>query len=313
MKVLVTGGSGFVGSAVAKALASRGHAVVLPVRNPARVHAALTGCETVATFPLEEMSTEDWQPLLVGVDAVVHCAAIAHIGPSVSETMYAAINRDAAHTLAVAAKKVGVERFVFLSSIRAQVGPMSADVQNEQSPEKPTEAYGQSKLEAEKLIRQVFASAVILRPALVVGPAAKGNLATMLRVANTPFPLPFGAFTQPQAMVSLDGVVAAILLALESDALKGQTFVLADEPHPDLSSMLMWMREGLGRSATVISVPETLLALPCKLLGKGDAFRRMTGGLKVDASKLRAAGWQSPSTPQETFVALGRAAKAKQN
>ncbi len=309
MNILVTGGSGFVGRAVTRSLVEAGHTVVLPLRNALhanKVHPAIT---IAAIAPLESMAVDDWLPLLKGVDAVIHCAAIAHIGQAVPGSQYSAVNRDASHRMAEASRQAGVQRFVFISSIRAQVASTSPDIQSEDTPPMPTEAYGQSKLEAEGLIRQAFADAVILRPAVVIGPEARGNLDLLLRLARTGLPLPLDGFDKPQAMVSLEGLALAVSMAVSQAQFSGQTRVVADEPHPTLADMMGWIREGMGQPRRLFKVPQQVFALPLKLTGKADAFNRMTGGLRVDASRLRASGWQSPVTPRQAFVALGGAAR----
>ena len=286
MRIVVTGGSGFVGRALAKRLAAAGHEVVLPLRKDAAIPGGLP------IKPIEEMVVADWRPLLARAEAVVHAAAIAHIGPSVSYGAYAAVNRDAAARLAEAAAAERVARFVFLSSIRAQCGATSERVQNERSKPEPSEAYGRSKLQAESLILKAVPQAVILRPALVVGPAPKGNLAALLRLARSPLPLPFGGLDAPQAMVTLDALIDAVLLALIEPAMRGETYCVAQEPHPTLAGVITEMRRGLGRGPGLLTIPPPLLAFPLKLLGRGDMAERLTGGLRVDSGKLRAAGWK---------------------
>jgi UDP-glucose 4-epimerase len=306
MKVLVTGASGFVGRQVAEYLAAHGHAVMLPLRRLAAMDEGTSGPTTrVLTPPLEQMRPEDWSPILSGVDAVVHAAAIAHIGPSIAEERYRVVNAHAAGVLAEAASAAGVQRLVFLSSIRAQVGPSSHEVQTEATPPAPTEAYGRSKLEGERLVRASFPAAVILRPSLVVGPRAAGNLPTLERLARLPLPLPFGAFRASQAMVALDNLVEAIRLGVESDALSGEVFVVADEPHPSIADVISWLRAGPGRRPWLVRVPPALLRAPLALIGKASVFDRLSTGLRIDASKLRAAGWSPRRSLEDVFRRMG--------
>jgi nucleoside-diphosphate-sugar epimerase len=301
MKVLVTGGSGFVGKRLAKRLAGEGHEIVLPLRQPEAVPGV------VSIKPIEEMSAADWQPLLHGVDAVVHCAAIAHIGPSVPYTAYAAVNRDATARLAEAAAKVGIKRFVFLSSIRAQCGTTSTAPQSERTKPEPTEAYGRSKLQAEALVLKSLPGAIILRPALVVGANPKGNLRALLKLAKLPLPLPFRRLQSPQAMVSLDALIDAILLALRESAMQGEVYCIAQDPHPTLASVLAEMRRGMGRGPGLLPCPPVLLSFPLKLIGRGEMAERLVGGLKVDAGKLRAAGWKPTVGLAAVLRSLGEA------
>lgn len=288
MRVVLTGGSGFLGGALATRLHDAGHTLVLPARREIR--------HGVAIPSIADMTAAEWTPIVAGADAVVHAAAIAHIGSSVPPGDYGAVNRDASARLAQAAAGAGVQRFVFISSIRAQVGAASAERQDEASAESPTEPYGRSKLEAERLIRGVFPDAVVLRPALIVGPHPKGNLAALLRLAALPLPLPFGGLVAPQAMASLGGVADAALMALGRADMAGQTYCLAEEPHLSLADMLAAMRRGLGRPARLFSVPAGLAAAPLRLLGRSAMADRLTVGLRVDSTRLRALGWR-PDVP----------------
>lgn len=291
MRILVTGSTGFLGRPLSDHLRKAGHQPVLPTR--------------ASTGPLEGMTEADWRPILEGVDAVVHAAAIAHIGQDVPAARYDAVNRDASGVLARASAAAGVRRFVFMSSIRAQVGPGSTTVQTEATPPAPTEPYGRSKLAAERLISEAFPAATHLRPPLIVGGEPKANLALMARLAASPLPLPFGGFCAPQAVVGLDNLIDAITLALSTDALSGNTYVLADEPHPSLADMLAWMRAGKGRNAGLFALPQALLRWPAALLGKAAALDRLTAGLRIDSTKIRSAGWNPRVPIADVFRSLG--------
>jgi nucleoside-diphosphate-sugar epimerase len=301
MRIVVTGGSGFLGKALARRLIAQGHDVVLPLRSRI-VHSGdpIAGANALDVLPLETMTAGLWQPVIKGADAIIHAAAIAHIGPSVPESAYAAINRDASARLAEAAAEEGVKAFVFVSSIRAQCGAASAVVQTELTPPAPTEAYGRSKLEAERLIRQWLPQTTILRPAVIVGPEPKGNLGTLLKLAALPVPLPFGALHAPQAMVSLEGVIDAVLLALGNHAMAGETFCLAEEPHLSLTEVLTALRQGLRRPRWLLPAPAALMTWPLKALGKAAKAEKLDGGLRVNSSKLAALGW----LPKEPMSAV---------
>jgi nucleoside-diphosphate-sugar epimerase len=120
-RVLVTGASGFIGSAVVAALARHGYAVRAAVRRPQLSFP--DGVEVVQHPDLAQAF--DWQPLLQGVDQVVHLAGIAHTSRGVDRTSYDRVNRQATLELATAAAQAGVKHFVFVSSIRAQCGPVA--------------------------------------------------------------------------------------------------------------------------------------------------------------------------------------------
>jgi UDP-glucose 4-epimerase len=133
---------------------------------------------------------------LADVDAVIHSAGLAH-AMSASCT-------EATIALARAAQRVGAKRFVFLSSIRAQSGPSAEHVLTEDLAPKPTDAYGRSKLAAEQGLAELALDWVALRLVLVYGAGVKGNMAELVRLARTPYPLPLGALRSRRSLLSLD-------------------------------------------------------------------------------------------------------------
>jgi nucleoside-diphosphate-sugar epimerase len=150
-------------------------------------------------------------------------------------------------------------------------------------------------------------AATILRPAVIVGPEPKGNLAALLKLAALPLPLPLGALHTPQAMVSLDGVIDAALLALVHSAMSGETYCLAQTPHLSLTEILTALRQGLNRPRWLLPVPALLLSLPLRAIGKTDMAEKLGGGLSVDPSKLMALGWQPGESLTTVLQQMGAA------
>ena len=66
----------------------------------------------------------------------------------------------------------------------------------------------------------------ILRPALVYGPGAKGNLASLLRLTALPLPLPFGAFVNKRSLLAVDSLIGAVRFALEDARAANETFLV---------------------------------------------------------------------------------------
>jgi UDP-glucose 4-epimerase len=128
----------------------------------------------------------DWDALLQGVDAVVHLANIAH--QQASETDFEIVNHQATAALCAAAKRAGVRHLVYVSSIYAQVGHVSERVITEADQPAPANAYGRSKLGAERAVVQSGVPFTILRPVLVLGENAKGNAGTLEKLARLPVP-----------------------------------------------------------------------------------------------------------------------------
>jgi UDP-glucose 4-epimerase len=289
MRVLVTGATGFVGRALLPAFIPFGHQARVAVRGtpPAAFP------PNVEVYQIGDLAGEiNWAPIIEGCQAVVHLAGIAHTGPGVSEEAYDRVNHRATVALARAAKAAGVKRFIFMSSIRAQSGPVADHVLTEGDAPCPTDAYGRSKLAAENALREMDLQYTILRPVLVYGPNAKGNFAELVRYAALPGPLPFAGLTKQRSLVSLSGLVQAVIFALASANAINQTFIVADPAPISIAAMTAALRQGLGREPGLFSLPRPLLRALLTLAGKGDALDRIDGELVASSAKLVAAGWQ---------------------
>ena len=153
MAVLVTGGAGYIGSFVLRALAERGlEAVVLDDLSTGHRRAA-------EGWPLEVFSCGDTDRVAAlmeraGVDAVIHLAALSIVGDSVREPeRYWRHNVGGAEGLLAACRKAGVRRFV-LSSTAAVYGEPSRVPIPEEHPLAPTNPYGATKVEIERRLAE---------------------------------------------------------------------------------------------------------------------------------------------------------------
>ena len=184
--VLVTGASGFIGRPLVAALLRAGYAVRAVTRRPV----SFPNVVEVVTIP-DLKNSIDWAPILQGVDIIIHLAGMAH--SHVPETEYSdvdQINRMATQQLAQAAKNAGVGRFIYISSVRAQIGATATHPVSEQDEPRPTDLYGRSKLAAEQAIRASGVPFTIFRPVVVYGPNPKGNMRTLVRLAQLPVAAP---------------------------------------------------------------------------------------------------------------------------
>ncbi|AZO79796.1 MULTISPECIES: NAD-dependent epimerase/dehydratase family protein [unclassified Bosea (in: a-proteobacteria)] len=299
-RILLTGATGFVGRHLLHDLAARGYRL----RTAGRYAAiGASGMEHVTIGDLG--APIDWRPLLGGVDLVVHSAGLAHADGTIPEERYRAVNTDATLALAQAAQTAGVRRFVFLSSIRAQSGPISNQPLSEVDPLAPTDAYGRSKLAAEQGLAGLDIDWVALRPVLVYGPGVKANMAALLRLANLPLPLPLGALSAKRSLLAVENLAEAVAFALSEACPARRSYIAADPEPLSVAEMLAAMRAGLGRGPGLIAVPPPLLALAAQLAGRADAYERLANGLVASPTALLSAGWRPPS---ETKAALARLA-----
>ena len=159
MNILVTGASGFIGTALSHGLVARGHSVRAVVRGASAPAADSPGLHRVA---VRDIAGEiDRRVLLGGIDVVVHLAAVAHWAAADASEIRR-VNVEGATRLADAASGL-VRRFVFLSSVKVHGEDSGNASYTEVDTPLPEDTYGRSKLEAERALTGIAERAVLQR------------------------------------------------------------------------------------------------------------------------------------------------------
>ena len=302
-RVLVTGASGFIGRALVANLSAAGHPVRAAMRHPADIFPR--DVEVVAVSDLTR--SVEWRALLKGIETVVHLAGIAHAGPEIAEQTYDRVNRVATAELSIAAQRAGIRRLVFISSISAQTGPAADRVLSEADAPHPTSAYGRSKLAAEQAVRAANVAFTILRPAIIYGPGVKGNMARLVRLAQSPWPLPFGSFANCRSILARQNMIGAIHFVLGTPATAGETYVVADPTPLSLADMIATLRACDGRRPLLLPVPPGAVAAALRMTGRAAIWERLGGALVVNPEKILRAGWRPSIVARDAFAAMMRA------
>ena len=226
MKVFLTGASGFVGRKLLSAINTKKTSLRVLSRNKQ------PGIETVVCDLQSEDIPDD---ALTGINTVFHLAGIAHDSTK-QDSQYHTVNVRSTVQLAELAAISGVERFVFVSSVKAGGNLLTGSCMTESDQGKPEGVYGRTKREAElKLLaigRQTGMHVSIVRSSLVYGPSMKGNLhAMLLGIEKGWFP-PLPMIENRRSMVHVDDLVRAILLVAKDNRTNGEIFIVTDGyPH----------------------------------------------------------------------------------
>lgn len=299
-RILVTGADGFVGRAVCLALADENHAVIAGSRQGGAVAGAT---ELRPMGELADATPTDYDRWVGDVDAIVHLAARAHVMDDRAADPLAAfrrINVDATRLLADAARRAGIRRLLFLSSAKVN-GEATMDTPfTEEDPPGPDDSYGQSKWEAERILRDSATDGpletVILRPPLVYGPGVRANFLSLLKLCDTGLPLPFGGLTKNRrSLIYVKNLALAICHTIDHPAAGGKTYLVSDGPAVSTADLVGTIRMALGRPARLIHLPPTVCRGILTCAGKGAAADRLIGSLVVDDSRIRQElDWQPP-------------------
>jgi UDP-glucose 4-epimerase len=310
--ILVTGASGFVGRAVCARLASGGHAIRAVVRHDsADTRAALPG---ISLLPLGDLTASpDWRSACDAITTVIHLAARTHVvhdRAADPEAAYRRINVDATSALLAAAGAAGVERVIYLSSIKVNGEATAGTPFTGADVPAPLDAYGRTKRAAEDLVRAWATDgrrAIILRPPLVYGAGARGNLLRLLRWVDRGIPLPFGAIRNRRSLINLDNLATAIASAVTEAATPG-TYTIADAEPVSTPALIHALGAALGRPPRLISVPPSWLSIAAAMTGRQEVVRRLTGSLEVDSrAAQRGLGWTPAALLRDGLGAMARA------
>lgn len=292
MKILVNGAGGFIGSALCPYLLSKGHTIVPVVRRPS----CIEGEKIIE-------GEHSWAMVLKDCDCIVHLAGRVHVARDPEpDPMHAfrIANVDATLALANIAVRVGVRRFVFLSSIKvngeATLPECPFTLEDIPAPQDP---YAISKWEAEQKLIEISERTglelVIIRSPLVYGAGVKANFAALRDAVLSGWPLPLGAIQNQRSLVALGNLVDFILTCVTHPLAANQTFMVSDGQDISTSELVLGIAQASRRTAHLIPVPIKILRFVARMLCKADDVNRLCGNLQVDISKSQnLLGWVPP-------------------
>jgi uncharacterized protein YbjT (DUF2867 family) len=282
MRVLLTGATGLIGGAIARALLARGHEVVCAVRDPSRLHlpppARALACD-LSTIP----DADWWRPHLDGVDAVVNAVGILR---ERGGQTFEALHHRAPAELFMACAASGVRCVVQVSALGADEGARTG--------------YHLSKRAADDLLRALPLRGAVVQPSLVFSPEGASS-GLFLGLATAPLlMLPAGGRMAVQP-VKLEDVVEGVLALLEDPPPTVSTLAFVGPQPIPLRVYLAGLRTqlGLGREQWMLPMPEALFRAGARLAG------RVPGSpLDADTAAMLLAGNAAPA--DEFTRLLGR-------
>ena len=296
--LLVTGASGFIGRHVMTAAGSRALALSLRTGDNLvqRLEAALAGRKA---------------------EAVIHLGAWAHRSDANDPGALAAYrrhNRDLSLALAQAALACGVRRFVFVSTVGVLGHASGGRAFRPEDRPNPQSAYARAKFEAEQELAgltDLGLELVIVRPPLVYGAGAPGNLARLANLVARGLPLPLGAVRNRRSLVNVVDLADLLLLAASHPQAPGGVFLSADTTPISTPELIRELGRVLGRPARLLPVPVALLRLAGWMTGQARTVGQLVESLEVDpTAAIDRLGWVPRRGLSEGLTAFAAARQA---
>ena len=257
MKLLLTGGSGFIGSRLALAARAERLEVVVTGRvnndaERARVNEMAKAGVAIAVGSLQDAAFA--RRIVGGCDLVIHLAAAQHEA-SVPDSYYEEVNVGGTRALLEASRAAGVMRLVYGSTIGVY-GSAAEGMLDEESPARPDNVYGRTKLAAEKIVQQEAGpvETCIVRISETYGPGDFRLLKLFRAIDKGRFMMIGDGENRRQAM-HVNDLVRGLLVAARHPAAAGQVFVMPGHE-------VMTTREMVAAIAAALGKPLPKLRLP---------------------------------------------------
>lgn len=280
MKVLVTGGTGFVGRYLCTELDERGHDVTAMARSPDS-DAVPAGVETVEGDVTDPDSLEG---PIEDQDAVVHLVALSPLyKPDGGEETHYEIHLGGTENVISVMESHGVSRLVHMSAVGADPNGNTA--------------YIRAKGRAEEVVRESGLDWTIFRPSIVFGEG--GEFIDFTRTLTTPYVtgLPGGGERMEFRPIWAEDIAPMLSDAVEGDEHTGEIYEIAGPETLSLADVTRLIYRSEGKSVTVLPVPMALAGLglsvadpiPFIPFGKNQ-FRSLTLSLTIDENDIGAFG-----------------------
>jgi NADH dehydrogenase len=257
MKVLVAGGTGFIGSYLCRALAEDGHEVTAMSRSPAETP------EGVDSAVGDVTAYDSIAPAVEDHDAVVNLVALSPLfEPKGGNVMHDRVHRAGTENLVRAAEEAGADRFLQMSALGAD-------------PDGDT-AYIRTKGQAEEIVRESDLEWTVFRPSVVFGEGGEfvsftKRLKGMFAPGVPLYPLPGGGKTRFQP-IHVEDLVPMLAAALESDDHVGAVYEVGGPETLTLREVTDLVYEAERKGVTIVPLPMPLARLGLSVLGAVPGF-----------------------------------------
>jgi len=312
LKIAITGSNGFVGNACCNYLIDKS----FEIKKLQRIR------ETGAFYVDSFSPKTNWSEALNDVDVIIHCAALVHEVKIKKQNLkkYNKFNAISTYNLAMQAAKNNVKKFIFLSSIKvngdytkkneAFVDPFLCN---------PKGCYSISKLNAEIYLREISLTSnlqtIIIRPPLIYGEGVKANFLNLIHLIERRIPLPLASINNLRSFLYIDNLCDFIYQIIKSKSeFRSKTFLLSDYESISTTELINQIAKGLNVKSNLFKIPQEMLYLSSKLLGKEEKLSKLICSLAIDSRpSYQFLNWYPPFSINEGIQKTAQWYKSKKN
>ena len=279
MKVGITGGNGFIGKKVILELLEKSIHIVSMQRSSKNIK----GVE-IRHFNLSN-TIEKTKEIFSDIDVVIHTAALVH-NRSANRKSHQKLNFDATIKLVEACKSVGVQYFIFISTVGVYGVSSSVKQISLDNKVKPITEYAKSKLDVENILLSNNSpmQISILRLPLVYGENAKGNYRLLEKIADTPIPLPFLNLKNKRSMVSVENVAKIIGVMVRNKNKYLGLHLLAEKKSFSTKEIIRAIKIKKGRRLILFPFPKLVIKFIMNIFGQKKVYQQLFEDLEFKSS-----------------------------
>lgn len=310
--ILITGSSGFVGTALVERLQHKqAYSKIYTLNRRFDQQFSNQIHQIIADHSEQFFET----PIPENIDVIIHLAGRAHILNEQVESpldAFRQVNVQGSIQLAKQALEKKVKRFIFISSIGVNGAVTENFPFSETDIPKPHADYAVSKFEAEHALIELFKNTsielVIIRPPLVYAADAPGNFARLLKLVSMNLPLPFASVNNRRSFVSRENLVDFIECCISHPNAKDELFLVSDTQTISTKQLVTALREGMGKKPNLFYMPNFVMKFAAVCIGKQKLYEQLFSSLEVDSSKAQTLlGWRPPLDITLSLQQVGRA------
>lgn len=261
MKILVTGGTGFIGFHLVQTLLQDHHEVTCLIRKSSNTH-WLESLGDIRYVHGELLQPESLSEAVQGQDWIFHLAGAV---TAVNRHRYIRVNHDGSRNLIQAVNRHNptVQKFIYISSLAAGGPSVPGTPRTEEMTDAPVTHYGESKLLAENMLLEYSRTIplTILRPPVVYGPLDVGVL-TFFQLVNKGWQIRFTGEPLFLSMVYVQDLVNAMIRLAESSRSTGEYYYISDGITYSMTRIQQILAAELHKEPHSLPIPRFLAYLP---------------------------------------------------